>query len=91
MKRHFLFWAPASFGNSSLSREADVVRRALIKPSRETIPQRRMAGPGGAHTWQLPWFSSTGEGRGGQQASLEHLLGTFTSRILTTPLYDRCE
>lgn len=63
-----------------------------MKPSPpETIPQRRMVGPGGARTWQLPWFSSTGEGRGGQLASLEHLLGTFASRVLTMPLYGRCD
>lgn len=45
MERHFLLRAPASFEKNSLSRGANSVRRALIEPSPETIPQR-VAGPG---------------------------------------------
>lgn len=63
MKRHFLLQAPASCGNNSLSREADIVKRALIKPSPETIPQenggsRRELAPGSGRGFLPP-----GEGK----------------------------
>lgn len=44
-ERHFLLRAPTSFEKNYISREAKIVRRALIIPSSETILQKKNERP----------------------------------------------